>query len=345
MAGIPPPPPLGFAVPVAANRPQAPTGGSLWKSDLSKKSVQKKLDLTFELSVKNFAQLNDDFRQNIDDIGNYGLKFWIELQPNAFHEGTQYLSFQFGCNRGQFSRRIKWYLKLTVAIIDKNGVKVNKICSPILCMNLSNISQSCHKFVKRDKLLSNGSGYLNEGTLHLSCHLELSDETPFSLWERHSTPKTFEKCFKSLLNDIELSDFTVVVDDHEFRVHKSVLAARSPVFRAMITSDMKEKKESKVVLHDFDKEVFEQFVHFLYTGKALKVKQMAQKLSQIADFFDVPDLKVVCAQTLFSELTEDNVIEALKFGETFGIRELVVNAIDYIGDNCEKVKSKFIQQI
>ena len=150
--------------------------------------------------------------------------------------------------------------------------------------------------------------------------------------------------YKSLFNDRELSDFTIVVNKREFPVHRSVLAARSPVFRALITTDMKEKRESKVVLHDIDEELTEQLLHFIYTGSAPKIKEMANRLSILADYFDLPDLKLYCAQTLFSELSEDNVLEALRFGETHGIGELVLNAIDYIGDNRERVRSKVIQR-
>lgn len=49
-----------------------------------------------------------------------------------------------------------------------------------------------------------------------------------------------------LLDDEEFSDFTISAESQTFEVHKSILAAASPIFMNMLTVNMKEKIESTV---------------------------------------------------------------------------------------------------
>ena len=49
-----------------------------------------------------------------------------------------------------------------------------------------------------------------------------------------------------LLVDNHLSDVILRVGDRKFPVHRAILAARSPVFRAMFTSNMKESVAEEI---------------------------------------------------------------------------------------------------
>ena len=44
------------------------------------------------------------------------------------------------------------------------------------------------------------------------------------------------------------ADLTVVCDSETFRVHRNLLCYRSPVFRAMLDSDMREAKEGEIII-------------------------------------------------------------------------------------------------
>ena len=48
----------------------------------------------------------------------------------------------------------------------------------------------------------------------------------------------------SLRQESSLCDVTLVVEGREFRAHRNVLAASSPYFRTMFTSDVREKTEN-----------------------------------------------------------------------------------------------------
>lgn len=73
--------------------------------------------------------------------------------------------------------------------------------------------------------------------------------------------------FGNLFSDSIHSDCTIIVKSKEFKVHKSVLSARSPVFKIMFLSKMKEAADSKVDITDVEPSTFEQLLIFIYSGK------------------------------------------------------------------------------
>lgn len=59
----------------------------------------------------------------------------------------------------------------------------------------------------------------------------------------------------------ELSSVTLIIESHKLYVHREVLAAWSPVFKAMFTRDFKEKEMSEIELPD---KKLDDFVELLY---------------------------------------------------------------------------------
>ena len=72
----------------------------------------------------------------------------------------------------------------------------------------------------------------------------------------------------ALLTDGRFSDVVLVAaDGSEFRAHRSILAARSPVFAAMLTGEMKESKERRVVLEHLSPRALAALLTYIYTGQ------------------------------------------------------------------------------
>ena len=61
-----------------------------------------------------------------------------------------------------------------------------------------------------------------------------------------------------------LTDIIIIVKTEEFKVHKTVLSAHSPVFMKMFLSDMKEATDNKVEIKDVEPSTFEKFLEFIY---------------------------------------------------------------------------------
>jgi speckle-type POZ protein len=84
-----------------------------------------------------------------------------------------------------------------------------------------------------------------------------------------------------LLQSGKFSDLTLRCDGHEFKVHKGILASKSPVFDAELSGPFKvcnlallfneadhaqEASEGIIEIKEFRPETVRQMVQFLYTG-------------------------------------------------------------------------------
>ncbi|GIY04282.1 speckle-type POZ protein [Caerostris extrusa] len=72
---------------------------------------------------------------------------------------------------------------------------------------------------------------------------------------------------KSLYSDPAMSDMRLRTETETFQVHAAVLSARSPVFRAMFTTDMKEKNNGCVDIPDIDNDTLRQLILYMYTDQ------------------------------------------------------------------------------
>jgi hypothetical protein len=78
--------------------------------------------------------------------------------------------------------------------------------------------------------------------------------------------------FSSLLHSEQLSDVKFQLDSgEEVMAHKAVLSARSPVFRAMFSVDMKEKNSTMIELPGFSKTTVNNLLHYAYTGQVRRL--------------------------------------------------------------------------
>ena len=82
--------------------------------------------------------------------------------------------------------------------------------------------------------------------------------------------------FGQMLADKESSDLQIECDWQDFYCHQSILAARSPVLKAMIQDgkekSIKAKQVLKIDVDDVDREVFSEMLTFIYTGDLKKEK-------------------------------------------------------------------------
>ena len=85
----------------------------------------------------------------------------------------------------------------------------------------------------------------------------------------------------------KFTDIEFFVGDQVFPAHKAIVAAHSPVFNAMFTTDM---KSNQVKIDDIDPKTFHTFLKFLYTGILEGTPDSNQQLLIVADKYQVKTL-------------------------------------------------------
>jgi len=141
----------------------------------------------------------------------------------------------------------------------------------------------------------------------------------------------------SFLESGEFSDCIVRCGLYEYNCHKIILARRSPVFKAMFSNDMKENRESKVVINDLDQETVYEMLYYIYSGNVKNLKLKALNLLAAADKYAIGELKETCESHLQGNLTIENISDILIVAYLHNCLHLQRTALRFVTDNGEKV--------
>ncbi|XP_057325639.1 TD and POZ domain-containing protein 1-like [Microplitis mediator] len=142
------------------------------------------------------------------------------------------------------------------------------------------------------------------------------------------------------LNNSKFSDIVIKVKDEEFKAHKIILASQSPVFKKILTTDMKESRENCINLPNLDAEVAHELLYFLYHGKVVKAHDdddLALQLFETAGMYQIEKLKDICAVILSNKLTVTNVVMLLEIGGIHNSFILKERAISFIMINRDDI--------
>ena len=131
-------------------------------------------------------------------------------------------------------------------------------------------------------------------------------------------------------------DVTIVAKGKEFKAHKAVLAAASPFFLTLLTSDMKESKEQliKIELEEATATVMEDVLKYVYTGNVLVTEDRAHNLFATADYLLLPSLKTLAGNFLKEVVTINNCIFNYYFADKYQCLELKEKS-------CQVINSSF----
>ncbi|XP_038959269.1 TD and POZ domain-containing protein 2-like [Rattus norvegicus] len=300
-------------------------------------SVQK---FCYEWTISNFSFCMDGIRENITSPvfsleGNEEVQWCLRIFPNGVDEESKdYLSVSLrlhSCPKSPVLAKVQFW------IINAQGEKHQIKEIPNILSFSPKQQWGLRKFILRDFLLSLRHWLLPEDQLILCCKVSIVGPS-FSTPGHNMTP-TNKDPRQMLADDIgELwknslfTDCSLVVAGQEFRAHKAILAARSPVFRAMFEHEMLESLTNRVEIHDIHLQVFKEMMAFIYTGKAphLHSHSMATDLLAAAEMYDLQDLKVMCEDSLCRNLSVKNAVPTLILADLHSTEHLKTRVMDFI---------------
>ncbi|XP_065887347.1 BTB/POZ domain-containing protein 9-like [Dysidea avara] len=113
--------------------------------------------------------------------------------------------------------------------------------------------------------------------------------------------------FSSLLEDPSTHDVTFKTSDGgSVSAHRVIVAAGSPVFRAMLYGGTKESNQKEIELPTVDSVVLKRLIDFVYTGKVQTTLDDCLDLLQAAHYFGIASLENLCVNMMVASLDLHN---------------------------------------
>ncbi|XP_052587420.1 speckle-type POZ protein-like [Peromyscus californicus insignis] len=303
-------------------------------------SLQKS---SYMWTISNFRfiveEITESFRSPTFSIGAND-NWCLRLYPKGIDEvSADYLSVNLlllSCPKSHVWAKFQFW------IISAEGEKMQTMRSPRAFRFMSGLGYGFKKYILRDFLLSHAPHLLPDDQLTLLCKVSVVQDS-FSISDQNRKPGiqvprcTLADELGELWENSRFTDCCLVVAGQEFQAHKAILAARSPVFRAMFEHDMEESRKNRFEIPDLEPQVFKAMMGFIYTGKTPDLDSMADVLLAAADKYGLERLKVMCEDALCRDLSVENAAQTLVLADLRSSEQLKTQALDFITAHASEV--------
>ncbi|KAL1767075.1 speckle-type POZ protein-like isoform X1 [Sigmodon hispidus] len=166
-------------------------------------------------------------------------------------------------------------------------------------------------FILQDFLLCNVHWLLPDDKLTLFCKEGVVQDF-FSSSELNRKPGIqVSRCTLvgdpgELWENSRFTDCSLVVAGKEFWAPKAILAAHSPVFRAVVEHDMEESRRNHVEIHDLEPQVFKAMMDSFTPVRHQTSTAWQDAVLAAADKYSLEHLKVMCEDALFRDPSVEN---------------------------------------
>ena len=149
----------------------------------------------------------------------------------------------------------------------------------------------------------------------------------------------------TLRKDAIFCDGVIKIDGKQFFIHKAVLSAASPYFRALFCNEWKETSCHEVTLQGVSSECFGVLLDYIYTGNITATSSDVEELLPAGRLFQLDDIVEYCCEFLIGQLTVDNSLGILAFAKLHSCNSLVGTTLNYVYRHFEEVSKteEFLQ--
>lgn len=150
---------------------------------------------------------------------------------------------------------------------------------------------------------------------------------------------TLQSSMKLLLADEESSDVEIVfgsATNLKLTAHRCILKARSPVFRAMLNTPMRESLSGIILVEDIDYYTMKEALCFMYTDTFTSentLSVMAELLLCVGTKYEILGLLSRCEDHLIQQLSLETAVSLLKLSDTYNASRLKAKTLAFIAKN------------
>ena len=116
---------------------------------------------------------------------------------------------------------------------------------------------------------------------------------------------------------------------------------RSPVFRAMILTDMKEAKKGEIYIEEVDEGTLASMINFIYTGELSGDNLDVQMVANMADKYDMPAfMDMLCFKMKSQDIRSEFIADLLISADRHDSKDLKNVALDKLRADREIINDK-----
>ncbi|XP_008548708.1 kelch-like protein 7 [Microplitis demolitor] len=151
--------------------------------------------------------------------------------------------------------------------------------------------------------------------------------------------KNFLQSLRQFHTSKSFSDVVLIIGNEELPSHKIILSAHSPVLHAMLTTVMKEGKENRIEIKNFTADIIAEMLEYFYSGETAASKDVgaALRLLEVADMYQVQNLKNICEETLRKNINFKTVLCIIDVADDYDLPELRKQSMNFILENSKRV--------
>uniref|UniRef100_A0A0K0F5N1 Speckle-type POZ protein-like (inferred by orthology to a human protein) n=1 Tax=Strongyloides venezuelensis TaxID=75913 RepID=A0A0K0F5N1_STRVS len=118
------------------------------------------------------------------------------------------------------------------------------------------------------------------------------------------------------------TDCSAKVRRTTIKVHRGVLATRSPVFYNILNSASRKSQKNIIEIKNFHVEVVKKMLRYIYTEDVSDIEHIASEVLAIAIEYALDKLKEIAIEYLCVDLTIENVYKHFILSEKISSKEL-----------------------
>ena len=130
------------------------------------------------------------------------------------------------------------------------------------------------------------------------------------------------------------ADILIITDRCEFRVHKTILMARSSVFGSIIDNDVNVNRTNRIIINDVTPRIMDIVLRYIYNGKIPAIKDEDWPLVLMAaDKFNIESLIEFSSAILSHNINDSNALRAYVIGSALQDKKVIESAVEYLQKN------------
>lgn len=141
----------------------------------------------------------------------------------------------------------------------------------------------------------------------------------------------------SLIDNPEYSDIKIMVEGRAIHCHKAILACQCSRFKALLSTGMKEARDSEITIHDWSYDAYHALITYVYTGRLPPDCSRVDELLGLADQYTFDALKLLTEKLLINSIEIDNVCHLLRIADRYSAIELKKYCLNFILKSFDQV--------